>query len=213
MSTKLVNERHIGTRLTCKLNVQQQLFVDNLLADKTFDLTKAARAAGYKSPSVAGCRLIKQKIIAAAVGREVTLRSERLRFTADDVLNQLRTVLEADLTQLYNDEGECSMADIKALSPVLRQCISKIRTFKKFTIDDDGNKEYYNVYELEWMSKDQALQLAMRHFGMLQPEVNVTVVNADVKARIIVEMLQYTSADNKLSIVDGTVIDRMANEA
>lgn len=212
MATSLIKESKKGSRQVEKLTQQQQSFIKYLLADPKFDLTKAAKQSGYKTPSTAGNRLIKMKIIAAAVGNEIRLRSERLQWSADDVLMRLRVLLDVDLTELYDEEGCCNMASIKALPDVVRKCITKIKSFKKFTINDEGNKEYYDVYEVEWMSKDQALQLAMRHFGLLQPEVNVMVLGDEMKARVLVELLSQTNKADKISVVDGTVIDRLVHE-
>lgn len=213
MATGQIEERKRGTRQYDKLTEQQKSFVKFLLADPAFDLTEAARLSGYQSPGAAGKRLVKNRIIAAMVGNEIRKRNERLELTADNVLKRLQALLDADLTELYDESGLCSMAKIKALPTVIRQCITKIKSTKRCTVDDDGNKEYYDVYDIELMSKDQALQLAMRHFGMLTPEINVTLVSDEVKRQVIVELLQQTSFIGRPSVIDGKVIDQLALDA
>jgi hypothetical protein len=212
MATSQINERGKGTRQYDKLTVQQKSFVKFLLADPAFDLTEAARLSGYHSPTAAGKRLIKNPVIAALTGNEIRKRNERLELSADSVLMRLRTLLEADVTELLDEDGKCSMERIKALPAVIRQCITKIKCCKKYITDDEGNRSYYDDLEIEWMSKDQALQLAMRHFGLLTPEINVTLVSDDVKRLVISELLHRISDSQKVSVVDGEVIERLARQ-
>ena len=103
------------------------------------------------------------------------------------------------------------MRDIKSLPDTVRQCITKIKTYKDVSIDDDGEKTVTLKYEIEWMSKDAALQLAMRHFGLLQPDISINVINPEMKARVLIELLQGTNETNN-GVVDGNVISSLAKQ-
>ncbi len=211
MATKKIKERKIGSTLTNTLTNQQQMFIKLLLADPKFDLCNAARLSGYANPAVAGNRLLKNKIISATVGKAIRDRSERLEFTADDVLARLRVVLDVDLTDIYDKNGHVTMKDIKDLPAHIRKCITKIKTYKNSTIDEDGETQVETKYEIEWMSKDAALQLAMRHFGLLQPDININVINPEIKARVLIELLQGTQNANS-GVIDGSVISSLASK-
>lgn len=195
------------------LTLQQKDFVKHLIADPKFDCQAAAKQAGYANPKQAGSRLLTLAPISVEVANAIKRRADRLEFTADEILLRLKTLLEVDITYIYDDAGFTTMDKIKDLPPMIRQCITKIKAFRKWDIDEDGNKNYYNELEVEWMSKDAAMQLAMKHFGLLQPEINVMVVSDEMKNRILIELLQQTApTPDKISIVDGTVIDRLVNE-
>lgn len=193
------------------LNNQQQMFIKELIADPTFNLTEAARKCGYKRPEDAGQRLISNRVIATAVGKAIKERSDRLEWTADDILKRLRAVLEVDMTDLYDDEGFVTMRSIKELPPLVRQCITKIKTHRKSYINEDGEQEWFNSFEIEWMSKDSAMNLAMRHFGLMEPDIQVNVISPEMKSRLMIEMLASLKQSNvpNMGVIDGSVISSL----
>jgi hypothetical protein len=112
-----------------------------------------------------------------------------------------------------NGDEEFTAPYLTQIEDELSRYSDQITRIEIHLSDEDGNKNYYNELEVEWMSKDAAMQLAMKHFGLLQPEINVMVVSDEIKNRILIELLQQTApTPDKISIVDGTVIDRLVNE-
>ena len=194
-----------------KLTVQQRQFVDALLATKDFNVTEAARSAGYAYPSQAGHSLLKKEPIQKAVGWALKERSQRLEWEADDVLETLRTVVSMDVTQLYDMEGNITMKAVKDLPEHLRRCISKVKSTRKYYTNEMGEKEYYNDLEVEFMSKDQALQLALKHFGLLNDELNIQLVDDKLKRQVVIDILGQL-AQNK-NVIDSTAVDRLALES
>lgn len=188
---------------------QQQMFVRILLADPAFNLTKAAREAGYSAPRQMGQKLLKIDAVRHYLGNEIRKRGERLEFTADEVLQKLRTIINLDLTDLYDDDGYTDMKRVKELPDYLRSCISKVRTVRSYLVDPDtGEKEYFNKVELEWMSKDHALNLAMKHFGLLEPDLKITIVSDELKAKVIVDLLGHVGGQS--NVIDAQAVARLA---
>jgi len=210
MSTTKIEERQRGSsKLAIQgLTAQQQVFIKSLLASKNFSPSEAAKEAGYKYPAQAGNSLMKNEVIRAAIGKELRLRKERLEWESDNVLSTLRSVIELDITELYDMDGNLSMESIKALPKHLRCCIDEIRTSRKFFTNEEGEREYYNQLEVKWMSKDQALHLALKHFGLLNDDLQVHVMDDKIKQKVIVELLgQVSEADN---VIDTYAIEREA---
>ena len=212
MSTKNITERQRGAsdKSIQALTAQQQVFVKALLASDNFSPTEAAREAGYKYPSQGGAALMKHEVIRAAIGKELRERKERLQWASDEVLEKLRSVVELDITDLYDNDGNLSMEEIKKLPPHLRQCITEIRTVRKFFTNEEGEREYYNQLEVKWMSKDQALHLALKHFGLLNDDLHVHVLDDQIKQRVIVELLGQIGGRG--NVIDATAIERKAIE-
>lgn len=194
-----------------KLSAQQRMFVEELLADPGFNITAAARKAGYKHAPQSANRLIKNKVISRVIGKKLKERSDRLEFTADQVLDRLRVLLEVDLTHIYDDRGYTTMAKVKALPDVVRQCITKVTTERvKVDVDEDGLPVYENKVHVEWMSKDAALQLAMKHFGLLSDNLNISLSTERAKEEALIDLLdQVNRADN---IIDSTAIEKLVEE-
>lgn len=212
MPTKMIKSFKRGANLRTLTN-QQQMFVKELLADPSFNLTKAAREAGFKSPRVAGQKLIKHPSIAHHIGNEIRKRSERLEFSADEVLARLRTILEVDISDIYDDDGFTTMKEVKQLPEHIRQCITKVKSHRKTVINEDGDRETINVIEVEWMSKDNALNMAMRHFGLMEPELQINVVSPELKAKVLVDLMGslQDGKESEPAVIDATVIDRIAS--
>ena len=208
MRTTLLEERQRGTQQLGKLTNQQRLFVQELLAEPTFNLTEAARAAGYSNPSCAGNRLLKNRIIAAAVGKAIRERRERCEWSADQILNKLRAILEVDLTDVIDDQGFATLENVKELPPIIRKCITKIKTHRECVTNENGEVEWITTVELDWTSKDRALELAMRHFGLMEPGLQVHVVPDKVKAQVLVDLLGKIETEG--NIVDAEAVSRLA---
>ena len=206
MSTK-VDLRERGSTKKESLTNQQQIFVDELLASDNFSIVDAAKKAGYKNPSGSGIQLLKNKVVKALIGKALRDRQVRTQWSQDDIILRLRNILELDITELYSNTV-ITMENIKNLPSYIRQMITKISVTKKFTIDDDGNKSWYDDLEVEFMDKNKALDLAMRHFGLLQPELHVHVLSDEVKEQVIIELM--SKANEVSTVIDAKAVQRLA---
>jgi phage terminase small subunit len=154
------------------LNPQQLMFIKELLADPSFNYTDAARRAGYKQPSVAVGRLLKDVRVAKCIGKEIHNRADELEIKAVDVLQKLKDVINLDPIDFFdtinNEFGERLFAfkPLDEIPPHIRKCISKIesRTYRRHS--DSGVETTETVMKIEFMSKDNALNLLMDHLGL-----------------------------------------------
>ena len=94
------------------LSAKQQAFVAAYL--QTRNATEAARQAGYKSPAVEGCRLLKNAKIVPVIAKEQADAMERTHVTLDYVLQRLAIEAERE------DERSSHSARVSALGQ-LRQ--------------------------------------------------------------------------------------------
>lgn len=205
MSRK-ISERSRGTRRTESLTVQQRKFVKEMLASDSMSQTEAAKKAGYKHPSQAADNLMKNPIIKSALGKEIAERNERIQKTGDDVLSILHQVLSFDVTEIFDDQGCTTIAQLKKLPKPVRQCIQAIETGVKIIgVGEDAREEEY--IKVKWMSKDNALELAMKHHGLLAPDLHVHVVTDQMKAQLLVELLGEMSNE---TVIDAEHVKRIA---
>lgn len=87
------------------MNARQSAFVNEYLID--LNATQAAIRAGYSAKTAysQGERLLKNAEVAAAVSAAQAERSQRTRINADWVLSRLGAEVEADLADLYREDG------------------------------------------------------------------------------------------------------------
>lgn len=205
MATKLITQP-CHHRSFLKLNAQQQLFVSHLLADLKFNATEAAKAAGYKQPSVAAIRLQKLRHVRRCIDFEVENRKTRLQKTADDVMNHLWTALFLDPQKVFEKVGNGTyrVRDLEEIPEPIRCCITKLKYKTKTATTDDGTVVLDAYFEVELMSKDLMQQLAMKHMCLLN-EKGPTEFTSDNVAGLIASLLQQVEGRN--NVVDGRVIE------
>ncbi len=173
MASKKVQKKLTKSRVNIGvLSPQQQMFVQNLLASKSFNGAEAAREAGYKDATAVASRLLNNPTIQRAISQELTNRMRRCQITAADVLEHLTTALFLDPLEFMEVEPDGTMF-VKSLRDVpekYRRCITKIKTQTRYTKSGDT----IVTYELEFMSKDRALELSMTHLGLLTKDIKIT---------------------------------------
>ena len=146
-----------------KLKPKQQLFVDEYLID--LNATQAAIRAGYsaKTAEVQGCRLLRNAHIVAAVEAASTKRAERTRIDADWVLKRLSEEIEADIADLYDDEGR--VKPVRQWPEIWRKgLVAGIETIpEKVGEDEDGKPIIEMGYRIRLASRDRRLELLGKH--------------------------------------------------
>jgi hypothetical protein len=182
-----------------------------MMGSKTMAPSEAAEGAGYKNPSVAANKLMKNEVIRAALGREILEREKRTNKTADDVVRFLHNVLEIDVTEIFDDEGYTTMEKIRKLPREIRICIQGIETDYKYERTGDGEFEKKEVVKVKWMSKDRALELALKHHGLLQPDLQLHILNDDMKSQVLMEILERMQ-NMKNNVVDVDYIEKAVQE-
>lgn len=90
------------------LTPKQAVFVREYLVD--LNASQAAHRAGYspKTAEVIGWENLQKPLIAEAIAKAMEKRSERVEFTADDVLRELISIVNGEDTQaLSKDRIRC----------------------------------------------------------------------------------------------------------
>lgn len=164
MGTTLIESRRRGADLS-KCTVSEQTFVAELVANNLFDPTRAARKAGYKNPSQAANKLMKRRRVKAALGKALKERMDRCELTADRVLKEVEYCALRDPIGLCDKNGFIIIDKLSSIPEQLRRCIDGIEC-RQYT---DENGRVTQVIKLKLVSKAVALELAMKHFGMLAP--------------------------------------------
>jgi phage terminase small subunit len=197
MGTKILQPKKRGAN-TDMLTVQQNLFVQALLASQNFNGTEAARAAGYKTPSQAANKLMKQPQINAAIGKAIHERMSNSKITAARVLEELSYIAFSDIRQILEPDG--SFRQIGSLDDATARAISEIDI--KVDMDEQGNSK--TTAKVRFASKLQALELIMKHLGMLQGNLKIEHAGS---VDIVAQLLAAAESNN---VVDGEVIATLA---
>lgn len=146
-----------------KLTPKQQRFVDEYLID--LNATQAAIRAGYspKTATAIASENLSKPSISAAIACAMAERSKRTGVTQDRILEELAKVAFIKLTDIVDDTGK-----IKAgATNEDRACIESIKY--KRTDTDTG---YSEEREVKASSKLKAIELLMRHTGMLDSRIS-----------------------------------------
>lgn len=186
-----------------RLTPNQRLFCEYLLADPQFNGTAAARAAGYKNPGIAASKLMKSKPVRATIGKAIMERIREVKLEQKDVLEHLATALFLDPLELFErtDRGAYVVRDLSEVPEQIRRCITKLKCRTK---ENKGQREIW--IEIELMSKDAALPLAMKHLGIAGAD-SVTV---DVGGDVLLNLLKQVEQDRRT--VDADFIRRIGSD-
>ena len=105
--------------MTGKLTPKQQRFVDEYLRD--LNATQAAIRAGYseKTAREIGAENLSKPVIREAVDAALQSRSEKTQIDAEWVLRRLAAEAEADIADLYGDDGQ--LLPVKEWPKIWRQ--------------------------------------------------------------------------------------------
>ncbi len=172
MGTKLVESTVRGTNPD-RLTDQQLVFVHELAADTNFNATSAAKAAGYRHPTQAAGKLVKQPKIAAALGRVLYDRLERCRLTQDEVVQYLSNVLFFNPLHHFRpgESGTWLIDDLSTIPEEVGMLIDNLEVERS----TDKHGTVTDTFKVKLVSKATALGLAMRHVGVERHEVKHSI--------------------------------------
>ena len=189
-----------------KLTEKQRAFCEELVGDVGFDLTAAARRAGYggtgKNAPQAVTKLLKNKTVMAYLGWLIEQRRQRRELEADDVLEHLRNALFLDPLDLFDNEGGvCRMKELSEVPEHVRRCITKLKL--KSNVTEYGTE---TTLELELMGKDAAMTNALKHLGLIRPDgtaVNINVSGGPSNGDLLDE------AEQERKVIDAEFIAKL----
>lgn len=151
---------------TTKLTDKQQKFVEEYLLD--LNATQAAVRAGYseKTASETGYENLSKPQIANAIAEAKKERSERTRIDADWLLTRLAAEAEADVADLYDENG--NLKDVHEWPEIWRKgLVAGVESVReKIGEDEDGNPEYSRVTKVKLSDRVKRLELIGRHVNI-----------------------------------------------
>lgn len=162
--------RRAGKKLD-ELTGMERMFVEELLADKTFNATRAAEKAGYATPATAATKVLKKPIVQQLLGHRLQERIWRCEVDADRVLRELMAIGLFNPQDMFDEKGE--MIDLLKLPPQVARAVRSVKVSYQESPDEEGNFNMIKNVELQFWDKMAALQLLARHLGMLQDKIQV----------------------------------------
>ena len=183
-TTPIVRKYNLETQLD-GLTDKEQMFVAEYLVDG--NATRAATAAGYKSAGTIGQRMLKKDKIAKAIG---ALKFEYLKeqgLKQEEVLERLKHVILRDVADMVDPETGTVYDNLRKMPKHARAAIDGFEQEVKETIDRDTGEITRTIKtKIKLVPLNPAVELGMKHFGMLAPEqreVKVTFDLADLYGR------------------------------
>ena len=180
----MVNQLKGGGRKP-KLTLKQRVFVNELMVD--MNGTRAAAAAGYKSPAVVACFLQDARrypLVVQAI-REASARKElAAERKADEILKYIHTVLFCCPADYFDPGGNggwsISQEDYRRLPSEIKCLIEemKLRTVKT-------KSGTVNTLWVRLVSKERALVLAAKHQLGQKMDLQTHLANWDLLAQQI----------------------------
>lgn len=163
---------------TTQLTAQQDLFVREYLVD--LNATAAwIRAGGNPTNAdrVASKMMKKGTLTAMAVARALAERSTRVGITADRVLEEVAKLAFGDPRVLFREDGalrsphEYNRDDAAMIEGI------KTRRIVEIAVGDDGKQALVpvEIQEVKLASKAGALGMLMRHLGLNNDKLDVTL--------------------------------------
>ncbi|MFG6665046.1 terminase small subunit [Sulfitobacter sp. 916] len=147
-----------------RLTPQQAIFVEAYRQD--FDPVKALHIAGFvgRDKKALAMKLLNQRNIQAALkarNEELHCRAEEMR---DSVLEGIREILEADLSDIYYENNQ--LKPVTEWPAEWRKGL--IRSVKVY---QDPDTKTRSVVKVSMRDRLNYFELLMRHLGMLGPRI------------------------------------------
>lgn len=196
MRTSRIHPRKRGSNVKL-LTTQQQLFIKELLATKDFNITEAAKRAGYAHPSQAGTKLMANKAVANAIGKAVGDRAAKLEVTSERVVEELARIAFVNPANMF------SKGKLLEISEMPEDTVRALSGFDVEVVHsgfDDENPTSTTTIKPRLWNKLEALKLLMAHLGMNLPGSKVKVegtVNVIAQAIASVEKAPSFVVDAK----------------
>ena len=143
------------------LTDKQQAFVKEYIID--FNATKAASRAGYsnKTARSIGTENLSKPVIQDAIAKEIEKRNERVEVNADYVLKKLVDIIEADMSDILNEDG--SIKPISEWPPVFRKFVHNIEVAELWENTGDVKEQTGLIKKIKWPEKLKALEILGKH--------------------------------------------------
>ena len=199
MGTSLIKPKQNGADLS-KLTINQQKFVMELIANDFFNVTEAAKAAGYKNPAQAGNKLMRNKAVMRALGKAIRERNERCEVKADQVIEYLHRALFFNPLTIFHrgKNGTWEIDDFDKI-PKWIGCLIESMESEKFDTDEGIRTKF----KIKFVPHATTLALAMKHHGLMNEQLEV-VQKANIDWGEVVEAVQ---SSEKIDPIKQAILD------
>jgi phage terminase small subunit len=156
-----------------KLTLKQRVFCFEYVLD--FNGKRAAQVAGYSESSavVLASKLLKNPLVIKFIDQLQRQYMQKSTLTKERIMKEVEYNALRDVIDLCDKEGIIRLDDLSKMPESIRRCIDGIKVRQHY---DDNGQVAGQTFELKLTSKLGAIELAMKHFGMLAPaEHNVNV--------------------------------------
>lgn len=160
------------------LNDKQTRFVEEYLKD--LNATQAAIRAGYSARTAEqqGPRLLGNAGVQAAITAGQAARSARTKIDADWVLTRLAAEAEADVADLYEDNG--NLKPVKEWPPIWRKgLVAGLDVETSFDTVDGQKMAVGHVKKIKLSDRIRRIELIGKHIGVQAFREQVAPVNPD----------------------------------
>lgn len=165
-----------------KLTPKQQMFVREYLVD--LNATQAAIRSGYskKTAQVQGAENLAKPMVQAALKEAMDERASRVELTADNVLRELRDLVFHNPKNYYDQNGQ--LLAVKDMPDEVAKTIHSVKILKtEFNASAEGDNvdfEPVQTVEVKGIDKLKAIEMSMKHLGILTERIDVGVTVNDV---------------------------------
>ncbi len=145
------------------LTAKEAAFVREYLID--LNQTQAAIRAGYaaKSANVQAVEIMARPLVRAAIAEAMAARSERTQVNADWLLNRLAVEAEADLADIYTEDG--AVKPVHQWPKIWRQGLVAGIKHQELR-DGEGNATGEFIVEVKVSDRVKRLELIGKHVGV-----------------------------------------------
>lgn len=151
------------------MTAKRERFIAEYLID--LNATQAAIRAGFsqKTAYSQGERLLRNVEVSQEIAKRKEKQLAKAELTADRVLEEVRRLAFANIWDLFDDEG--NLKKKKDLTLEQQASVSSLEVVLKNAEAGDGKID--RVLKVKVWDKPRALELAMRHLGLLIENMNI----------------------------------------
>lgn len=204
--TSLLTIKKEGERVNSKvmntITIKQMDFVNYLMQDPGFDPRKAAAKAGYKSVHVMGYKLLKKRSVQEYLGTRMRERERATGITNARILQELERITLRDPIGLCDENGLIITDDLRKIPEDMRRNIDGIEV--KQRLDKKTGAVVGQTIRLKLVSKATAIELSMKHRGLLAP------LKVDAKVTLDWDKLIGDDDDDADDLVERRILETTA---
>lgn len=157
-----------------KLTPRQERFIQEYLID--LNGTQAAKRAGFseRTANEQAVRLLANVSVRFAIDQALAQRSEKVEITQERVLLELKRLAFFDIRKIFNADGT-----LKRVVDLDDDTAAAIMSVEMVEIGTDGQLAISKKFKAS--DKKGALELTMRHMGLLNDKLELTMPTVRVK--------------------------------